>query len=186
MNTSGRQPRMNKWEGQVETHVLKDAIQKSSDAARSKIFDKARDVRSEHWKTNKGFMARVIPIFEALLKASGEEPYHRIYGQLGYAMKDKSPPDWEQAQNLLTMAIQARNKLGSRGFRNYEFCRAVCAINRDDSDAQTASEYLDIVLSDLRAASGTKWFEHRLEDMEDVKQWLARNHISSGDLKTKS
>jgi hypothetical protein len=78
---------------------------------------------------NKDLMALTIPVFYALIAADADDGYYRSHGSLGWALKDKSSPDWREANAELTKAITIRDRLNITGWRLYEANRAVCNIN---------------------------------------------------------
>ena len=61
-------------------------------------------------------------------RGGGRAEVHRNHAQLGYALKDKEPPDFAAAEAELTEAIKLRNDDGDRGFLLYEFNRALARI----------------------------------------------------------
>jgi len=77
---------------------------------------------------DKALMALTIPVFYAPIAADTDNKYHRNHGSLGWALKDKSPPDWREAKVELTKAIAIRDSLNITGWRLYEANRAVCNI----------------------------------------------------------
>ncbi len=77
-------------------------------------------------------MERTIPVFRALIASDPEGRFHRNHGQLGFALKDKEPPDWREAEAELTNAIMIRGDPNVEGYWLYELNRAICRIKLDD------------------------------------------------------
>lgn len=103
-----------------------------SGQTRLDIFSDAQAIRSVNWEVDKHKVERTIPIFEALVKSSSQ-PYHRYYAELGFAYKDQSEPDWEEAEKALMQAIELRGNWVEHGkwTTNYEFNHALCTIVLD-------------------------------------------------------
>lgn len=108
---------------------LNRAITAAPDSTRLQIFDQAERVRNVNMEDNKDLMALTIPVFYALIAADADDGYYRSHGSLGWALKDKSSPDWREANAELTKAITIRDRLNITGWRLYEANRAVCNIN---------------------------------------------------------
>ena len=76
-------------------------------------------------------MERTIPVFQSLVAADKSARYHENYGQLGYALKDKTNPDWQGALEMLNTAIKMRGSADTYGYRLYEFNRILARIHTD-------------------------------------------------------
>jgi hypothetical protein len=108
---------------------LDQAIAKASRVMKSRIFYEAARVRRETWRREKAQMERTIPIFAALCHDDKKDRYHANHGQLGFALKDKTRPDYEEAEKQLTKAIEIRDQVSpGRGWPYYELNRAICRI----------------------------------------------------------
>jgi hypothetical protein len=94
----------------VPDEQLREAITAASPAVKAQIFARARTQRSTSWRTDKPRMERTIPLFRALVASDPERRYHRNFGQLGFALKDKADPDFEGAVEMLTEAIRIRGE----------------------------------------------------------------------------
>ncbi len=139
----------------IKPDDLKEAIKATSPTVKVQIFYMAHDLRSEYWESNKVLMERTAPIFEALIDSDPSGLFHRNYGQLGYILKDKVPPDYARARAALTKAIELRGKRDPVGFRLYELNRAICNILLDPNTiAGTPSDVptRQLILADLKAA----------------------------------
>ena len=103
------------FEAKFGDEKLKALIINSSIQARDRIFKENRDSRREFWKEQKyAKIADCVPIFEALIGdlANDDHPIalHRRYAQLGYALKDQKPHQWQRAIHAFENAISDRNK----------------------------------------------------------------------------
>lgn len=166
-----------------------EAIENASPKTKVEILNEAKEVRSENWKNDKDKMEKTIPIFESLAKATQEVESHRVYGQLGFALKDQSNPDYDGAIKNLDKAISVRNKMKVTGFSWYEFNRAMSKIYSDvayrkglpsDKSMQKA------VIADLKVAFSDNLVAERLQksattsqdkDIEALTDWLDYNAI---------
>lgn len=142
----------------VKIPELKEAIIAASPSVKVQIFYMAHDLRSETWDANKSLMERTIPVFEALIESDKDNLFHRNHGQLGYALKDKTHPEYARASAVLTKAIELRGKRAKPEpdrFKLYELNRAICNILLDQ-DFANGSPAMDIlkqsIQSDLQAA----------------------------------
>ncbi len=138
----------------VNISDLKKAVIEASPGFKVQIFYMAHDLRSEYWETNKSLMARAIPIFEALSESDAEGLFHRNYGQLGYLLKDKIPPDYAGARAAISKAIELRNKKQQIGFQLYELNRAICHILLDQNylnETPSTDAVKQTILADLKA-----------------------------------
>jgi hypothetical protein len=151
---------------------------------KAQIFWEAQHVRSSNWRKPEGKrkMERTIPIFRALIASDTENLYHANHGQLGYALKDKRNPDYEEAFRELTEAINLRGNWEKSGWAPYyEFARALCRMNLDEasktgkkSDDKTKGE----IIADLEVAfSNPEVRKNALTDPE-IKAWLKLNEVT--------
>lgn len=124
-----------------------------------------------------------MAIFRALIAADINGKYHRNYGELGYALKDKDNPDWREAEVQLTRAIELRGAQRTHGWGYYEANRALCRIQLDTaSDAQsTEPQVRERIVADLRVAAGCPECAWAFE-APAVQQWMQRNELTRADL----
>ncbi len=85
------------------------------------------------------FVDRILPILETISRKEEANNYHRVFGQLGFAYKDNSSPDYGLALKLLSKAIQIRDNTGEQAGEMYEFNRAICLVMLDKTDDQRIS-----------------------------------------------
>jgi len=162
---------------------LNQAVSAAPESARLQIFDQAEHVRSVNMRTNKDLMALTIPVFHALIAADTDNKYHRTHGSLGWALKDKIPPDWREAKAELTRAITIRNSLNIAGWRLYEANRAVCNINifNDPRPGDpTQAELIASIENDLDAARNDSYSKPMVDPGSptidgDISDWI-RTH----------
>jgi uncharacterized protein YneF (UPF0154 family) len=163
---------------------LDDALKKGSPAMLAQIFDTAYVQRRDNWQTNKPKMELTIPIFRALAACDTAQRFHRTYGQLGYALKDQSKPDWQEAEKELSRAISIRDSQGEAGWTWYEYNRAISRIMLDpqfNAGQPSTSEARASIVSDLRAVANWDW-EFAQKDTR-IGRWMAVNGITLRDLK---
>ncbi len=171
----------------VPEDKLVAVLAKASANARLLVFEKAQEKRTKNWQNpaTKPAMERCIPIFRALIRIGVESPIaHRYYGQLGYALKDQTTPDYKAAEEALTTAIRLRGPVAETGYVFYELNRAICRIMLDAAfGAGKASEpeAIPAILSDLKIA-----YQYGLDEVvhrEDVtSKWIKLNKVSTASL----
>ncbi len=166
---------------QIDVGRLQTAVQRAGRLVRNAVFNLAYEIRRENWATDKDLMERTIPVFEALVRA--DPNWHAAHGQLGYALKDKVKPDWQQAKASLDRAVELRGEQSGEGLY-YQYNRALCAIMLDDNydegkgkpaGAATRTAVLDI-LKQARRDLADSW-ESMLQDPESlhIRTWLQLN-----------
>src|SRR5215472_4600208 len=123
--------------------TLMKAIRDASPVARVQIFEQARRTRKDG-----KCIERTIPVFQALIAADQAQQYHRIYGQLAYALREKKPPDLQGAIQNLTQAIKIRDENHVSGYALYELNRA---LSNMELDKQQPSDSLKMsIAADIR------------------------------------
>lgn len=147
------------------------------------VFDQAWAARSENWRQNKTKMARTIPIFQALIAVDKDRQYHRNHGELGFALKDKEPPDWATAKKELDEAIELRDRIGDSDqpyYRLYEYNRAMCLIHLDpkkESMEPTDEPLRRQIRDDISVAARERWLYERMNEDSTFTSWLRRNNL---------
>ncbi|MBD1942094.1 hypothetical protein H6F50_06930 [Coleofasciculus sp. FACHB-712] len=171
-------------ENPEEIEQLKKAIKEASPAMRVEAFYKAKKLRQATWKSNKQLMARTIPVFEALIESDPKEEFHRHHGHLGYALKDKTPPEWERAGKALSKAIEIRDRLNKKGFGFYEFNRAICKIETEpnfvDNRKLSPTEVREEIMRDLEKAIEDPNVTTLIQVSSEppIREWLKVNNLS--------
>lgn len=135
---------------------LAAALKTASTGTRARAFFEARDQRRRSWRKgdrDEELVARTIPVFEALIACDLEEQFHRNFGELGYALKDKADPEYERAAANLTTAIEIRDRLyPAAHFPMYEFNRAFCNVKLSEKHAtRLPDQAIEDICADLRA-----------------------------------
>ncbi len=159
----------------VPVSDLKEAIKAASDSLKVEAFNKAREFRRKALDIKKpADIGLVIPIFEAFIEGDTEQKYHRNYGELAFSLKDKDKPEWKKAEEVLSKAIEVRDKNKSEGFLVYEFNRALCRINLNASK--------DDILKDLDKATAAEKANEWIRNPDPVRgadliNWLKRNQV---------
>ncbi len=169
----------------VVMDTLRDAIMKASPAVKTTVFYQAWDVRSKNWRDDKPRMERTIPIFRALIDGDVDGKYHANHGQLGFALKDKSNPDWVEAEKELTKAIELRGDWRTQGWLYYEFARAICRIHLEEEMQKGkagASPNREKILADLRSVESNDELRQMIEEEPAVRDWMVRNQITMDSL----
>jgi hypothetical protein len=167
---------------EVPEEELKAAIRDSSPPVKVQIFSRAEVVRRTHWKSpaDKPTMERTIPIFRSLAECDAERRFHQNHGQLGFALKDKTVPDWKGAEDELTQAIEIRDRVQDEGWLFYEFNRAICQIMLDTNfqqDRPSASDNRDRIVADLKAAWQSD-LKAIIDDEAIIQKWTSLNGVS--------
>jgi hypothetical protein len=173
---------------------LSQAVIAVPDSTRVQIFNQAEHVRNVNMNDDKALMALTIPVFRALVAADTDDKYHRNHGSLGWALKDKLPPDWRQAAAELTKAIAIRDGLNITGWRLYEANRALCNINILKDPLQqgdpTGEELTQSIEQDLAAAQLDPYARpmvdpdfrdpasHEATVNHDIQNWIAGQHAA--------
>ncbi|MFN0299647.1 MAG: hypothetical protein ACKVQU_04745 [Burkholderiales bacterium] len=167
----------------IDIARLQAAVQRANSRVRSAIFNLAYEVRRENWATDKHLMERSIPVFQALVRA--DPMWHAAHGQLGYALKDRTVPDWQGAKASLDRAVELRGERSGEGLY-YQFNRALCAINLDvnyidvprrPAGADARNAVLEI-LKQAKRDLDDDW-ERILQDpgSTDIRAWLQLNGV---------
>ncbi len=174
----------------VSQEDLDKAIAGASPIIAVQIFSQAREKRrAANWRTTEGkaIVERTLPVFRSLLKATPPVPEHRLFGQLGFAMKDTatSVGDYAEAESLLSRAIELRNEAGESGYLLYEFNRAECRIRQDRQFASqlgSSAEQRAAILADMREAARNAQLHRALCSEEPFATWLRINNVSCDSL----
>lgn len=166
-----------------EVQELQETLKAASPDMKVQAFIRANEVRLKNWRSNKPLMERTIPIFQALIQSDSEGKFHRNYGELGAALKDKVEPEWEEALAHLDQAIAIRNAHGKQGYLWYELNRAIVKIHLDANFLQghpSSPEMFESILKDLLAANQFKSLSSLVaeEPNHAITQWMNLNRIS--------
>jgi hypothetical protein len=159
---------------------LAELARAASPLVRAQMFQRAREKRK---RGSGDDIARAGQIFQALAQADKEDVFHRNYAQLGYALRDQPEPDIPGAEAALTKAIRIRDRKGEKGWRLYEFVRALCRIQQGPGGTDPSpAEVRDPILSDLRAAATIGHLRKAILADPATRSWLGRNGVKKADL----
>jgi tetratricopeptide (TPR) repeat protein len=149
---------------------LNAAVAESTRHARIRIFYETVTARHDTERRDQS-----IPVFLALIESDKRaDRYHRNHAELGYALKDKSKPDWEAAEQALSKAIEVRDRVGdSDRYGAYEFNRAVCRIHLNRSKEE--------IIADFQKSATDEWVRTWQFDAP-IAEWLRQNRISAESL----
>jgi len=150
---------------------LKDAIKQASASTRLLIFEQARNARKQSVTGQPQQLERIVPVLNALIAADDANQFHRTYGQLGYVLKEKTPPDLQGSVDALSKAIQIRDMLKVAGYQLYELNRAQCRIKLFP---QATDEQKQQIVADITA--GVK-VDPKLPSDSAIKNWLTQNNV---------
>ena len=150
------------------------------------IFWTASDSRVENRELRKDKMQATIPVFLALMHADPAKKFHMHFGQVEFAYKDQERPQFKEAEDALTQAIQIRGSWQKHNFVLYELNRAICRIQLENEKVEqgippTAASKAAI-LEDLRVLSANEEMAKRVLEGTDrentaIREWMKRNNI---------
>lgn len=168
---------------QVTQEDLDAAVAAASRPIKVQVFNQAWQVRGDNWRdiSNKPKMERTIPVFRALIHSDVDNRYHMNHGQLGFALKDKTQPEWAEAERELTTAIEIRGPWHEHGWLFYEFNRALCRIMSDPAFVQDHPSDPDRkvqILEDLRVAVHADDIGRILRSDPVIQKWMSLNSIT--------
>jgi hypothetical protein len=166
----------------VKLEDLKAAILAASPSARETIFNRAWTVRSATWRSDKPKMERTIPIFEAVLEGARREGQvsHLMHGQLGFALKDKIPPESARAEQEFSKAMLLRGDALQEGWLFYELSRAECRIRLDaekNVDVPSDPETREAIVQDLAIAARAADVRSVITTDHTIQDWIKRNKV---------
>ena len=154
------------------------AVTAASPAVRASLYLMARRQRTQSWQTDKLKMERTIPVFRALIRA--DQSNYENYAQLGYALKDKVKPDWQEALKMLSRAIELRGNAHKVGMEYHEFNRALCRIGLDSiagAPTRGTDESRAAILRDLKTACAYGPLRDIVLADDTVKAWAKANDV---------
>jgi hypothetical protein len=168
------QQEVNKKE--ISQAVLDQTVREVTDLTRIRIYNLAAGFRHDcylmkNWKS----MANCIPVFKALINCDKENKYHKIHGQLGFALMDQSNPDYAEAAKELEIAISIRKEEEKvvREWIDYEKYMAICLIHAD-----SGGKYTGVIKSLLEKArkysEKPELFENK-EEIALIENWEKSN-----------
>lgn len=168
----------------VSEKQLTAALMSASPSARAVIFSEAQKFRQDNWRERSSEINCLIPIFQALIATDPKGEYHRYRGQLGYALKDQSPPNWKDATAALSEAIRLRGG-PQEGWVLYEFNRALCniSLSADTGGAPTDPTLKASILADLKVAvQGGMDRVVFSENEKAIAGWMKEQNVQRTDI----
>jgi tetratricopeptide (TPR) repeat protein len=158
---------------------LQNAFKKASGNAISNIFFKAVSIRKNNWEKDKPRMERVIPIFRALINMDSSLEFPENFAEVGYAMKDKSVPDYAEALNYLLKAIKGfRDKDNTQGIAILYFNTAYCRIQLDNnykSGLPSSDEMYTQISNDIQEAGKESYVKDLVDADGTIAAWKKIN-----------
>ena len=166
-----------------ELVALSSEIEAADVEVRQRIFNLVRDFRlSAKAAEERDRIARMIPLFEALIK--GNPNQHAYYAELAFAHKDSDSTDWFKAIEYLDKAIALRGDKQHAETWDYELSRA---ITRIEATYQTTGSYdfdpavNERIINDLLIVAEIYNLENILKEVSDqnipipVLNWMQQN-----------
>ena len=165
---------------------LAKLIGQASDSTQTTIFYSAWKQRSENWQdiSTKPIMERTIPILVALTKTSAAQQNHEVFGNAGFAFKDKANPtaeDFEQSLKYLNRAIAIRDAEGDDGWRIYEAMKAHVLIQIDGSinkTEPTRTRKAKEIRALLARGEQVSHVKRVIKNDQVIQQWIGLNPVS--------
>jgi len=160
---------------------LTQSIAKATRAARSEIFDKAKEARRAPGAKD-DVLLRAAEVFRALISNDTEDLDHESHAQLGYILNDLGK--LEDALSELTRAIEIRTRRGKSGWSYYDFKRALVRI-AGDTESRSKIDVREAILSDLRRVRrdpklADEWEKEKNKSL--IHDWLRKNGLDEGAL----
>jgi len=167
---------------------LDDLVEAFGNASRnviSVIFFKAVSVRKQNWRheEDRFRINRAVVIFKALIKLDSNFEYPENFAELGYALKDKNPPEYAEALESLNKAIESFkiNKTIDRPITYYN--RAYCRIMMDENfvkqpTAASNEVNKNLIKTDLVEASKDEHVAHIIEKDQIIIKWKSLNGVA--------
>jgi hypothetical protein len=161
---------------------MMNAVKSASTAAKVRIFlQTEQHRRSSEEDANE----RSLPVFQALVEADTQAVFHRNRSQLAYSLmgkkKDPKNPaaDWHRALDLLDDAIRIRDRSRDKGWRDYEFARAICQVHLDanfNKDPKAPSDQAErqSIRADLDSAEEARAVALKV-DRDLIEEWEKLN-----------
>ena len=168
----------------LPTDELIEAFANASTNVISAIFFKAVSVRKQNWKIqeNRFRINRTIPIFKALIQLDCNFEYPENFAELGYALKDKEPPEYKEALDNFNKAIESfsLNKTITKTITYFN--RAYCRIKLDknflkDPPMLSTEENKNAIKVDLDEAAKDEHVSNIIKTDPVIIKWKLLNKI---------
>ncbi len=168
---------------------FKESFSNISDSVRLDIFRQLRTIRSENWKNNKRRMAQTICFFEALIESEKKKSvlgnnYHRLLAEIGFALKDKEPPDYVEAKKYLKKAIEERDKnMGEIDFTErpwlayYEFNYLYCVFGLKKQDQEPNIKEKLTIVKEANILQQVISDKNNRDPIKEMNTWINNNNF---------
>ncbi|MDR3526765.1 MAG: hypothetical protein P4L57_05755 [Rhizomicrobium sp.] len=164
---------------------LNAAIVAASTDTRALIYFRAQRTRIQSLvggdDASKRQMERTIPVFRALIASDSDRLYASNHAQLACALKDSTPPKWEEAEAEFSEAILIRDKCQrpaeGEQWLSYEANRAICRINLDQkfkTGAKADPSWKQKIVDDLKVAKADASWP---SISKEAAKWAAVNEV---------
>jgi len=177
---------------QLDEAGLAEKMLAASPSARAQMFRHAEatsaNSKAEDYKPK---LQGAIRILRALIRIDTDDSFHRNHSALAHALRRKTPRESAASENEFTKAIEIRDKLRLKGWKSYEFYRAICRIEQDPNfkkNLPSESAVGKRILDDLKSAysDNTKWqrwSESSNTDFQLIEKWMKDNNVTEDMLR---
>jgi len=169
----------------IQQNILMQAFANASRNVISSIFHKAAGVRKQSWQNkDNSVIQRTIPIFTALIKVDSKFEYPENFAQLGYALKDQNPPDYNEAIRNLDIAINNSDQSRPINKPMVLFNRAYCRIMLDGNPLNSpppppgTDARKNEIKTDLDEAAKDSYVANIINGDPVITAWKAINNIT--------
>jgi hypothetical protein len=120
-------------ESQQSRSDLMQSVIAASPRGKGDVFLDAEAFRNKptcpNWAEIQTRSDLTLPIFQALVEADTDMTFHRNRSQYAFALMTQPKPEYQKALDAIEDAIKIRDRARERGWKEYEFARAVCKIH---------------------------------------------------------
>jgi len=158
----------------AQKQAFREAVKEISSSARFEIARRSDEVRRENWDHNKEELERSLFVFQCLVQTDDAKSNHWWYASLGYCLKDKNAPDYQEAAKFLDTAIRLRGPESRSGAQ--EFNRAFCNIKlwEEQTQGDVRQELEKQINDDLDTAGMFPRYKKIIDTNPTVQDWLRK------------
>lgn len=135
-------------ESQQSRSDLMQSVISASPRGKGDVFLDAEAFRNKptcpNWAEIQTRSDLTLPIFQALVEADTDMTFHRNRSQYAFALMTQPNPEWGKALEAIEDAIKIRDRARERGWKEYEFARAVCKIHLNPNATKDPALVADI------------------------------------------
>lgn len=173
----------------IASSFRKEIDEKKRDKIRKILTENKKDIRNfedlinledEEVENLSRRIERTLPIFEALTESKYGQKRDRYFANLGYVLKDKKDPNWEEALKMFNKAI----KLSEKPQTHYYFNKAICLIEISNKEPESVNtrEVQESLKKSLDENNGFYKLKNSICDQYSlvgklVSDWCERNNI---------